>query len=448
MGKLSEIINVNVTLGTQTISRTGFGTGLILGSNGTFGENTVRSYADLDEVLEDFESTDDEYLAASAYFGQDRKPEEVKIGVRATPVAMVQTITFSADLITDNVVTIDVDGETVTQNFDTLHLTTMTALADKIAAKDGVATAVVGGVGNRVITCTAATAGIPFTLSDAVVTGGATQATITIATTVENVGVVEDLTEIALFDNDWYGLILCDRDAADVELAAEYIEANEKIFGTVTEDPNCLTSASTDIGSILQDLNYDRTFVIYNEDSDDYAEAAWMGLMFPAETGSETWNFKQVSGVVASVLTTTQRNYLKSKNINWFEEYSGYDIMQRGMMASGEWIDVINGADWLKARIEEDIYYLFITVGKVPYTDNGVSMVEGRIRARIEEAIDKNIIRRAPEEYDGQDYIVEFPKVADVPASDRADRLLPDGVATCMLAGAIHKAELNIYLSA
>jgi len=113
--------------------------------------------------------------------------EAVAIGddvyVRHTGKAQIQTFTTDADLITGNTIAVDVNGTTISQAFDTNNDTTMAAFAVKIAAHPDVASAVVSGSPNRVITITADSVDTDVTLANEAVTGGASQAGIVIAET-------------------------------------------------------------------------------------------------------------------------------------------------------------------------------------------------------------------------------------------------------------------------
>lgn len=79
MPTTSELIQISITRQTQSVSRAGFETPLILGGAGTFAER-VRTYTSLNAVEEDFESTDNEYIMASKVFAQNNPPTFVKIG--------------------------------------------------------------------------------------------------------------------------------------------------------------------------------------------------------------------------------------------------------------------------------------------------------------------------------------------------------------------------------
>lgn len=96
------------------------------------------------------------------------------------PVREVSTITLSADLVASNAVVVTVDGTALSAiNYATSHAATLTALATAIQGTAGVLTASSNG---RVITVTGANPGDPFTLA-MTITGGASQATVTIAET-------------------------------------------------------------------------------------------------------------------------------------------------------------------------------------------------------------------------------------------------------------------------
>ncbi len=86
---------------------------------------------------------------------------------------------FSADLVTSNTINATVNGIAITPVvFATSHLATMNAIADEIEALPGIASATVGGANNRTITIMTEN-GTSITVTGFLVTGGASQATVT-----------------------------------------------------------------------------------------------------------------------------------------------------------------------------------------------------------------------------------------------------------------------------
>lgn len=116
--------------------------------------------------------------------------------VRHSGKFQVQTITFSANIITGNTISIDVDGVTLTQAFDTNNATTVAALAAQIQAEPGVSTAASNGTDT--ITVTSAVKGTEVVLDNEGITGGVSQATITIAETTAGIANADR----GLFRND------------------------------------------------------------------------------------------------------------------------------------------------------------------------------------------------------------------------------------------------------
>lgn len=452
---ISSIVNVQISRETQGVTQAGFGIPLILTDedSGWGGSEFARSYITIDEVLEDFASSTDAYKAAAAILAQNPKVEELKIGKEGTRVAQVKTIVFSADIIVGNTIsvfTISSGGkiENITSTaFDTNNATTLTALAAKIQATAAITTAVSNGT--HTITITAAKAGVSFTISAITVTGGASQATAAIATTVENVGPAEFLADIKEADDDWYGLIWAnERDEDLVYECAVYIETQFKIFGTASQDADILDAADTDdIGYILSQGNFDRTFVIYNADASDFADAAWMGKCFTFDPGQETWKFKTLNTITPDNLTSSERSAAQDKSVNIYITVGGVDITSEGVMAGGEFIDVIRGTDWLRARIEETVFGKLANRPKIPYTNDGISMIKGLIRAQLENAIRAGVIANDPLPDNGPDderrYRVDAPLVSEISANDRAERFLPDVTFVARLAGAIHRITIN-----
>ncbi len=172
-----------------------------------------------------------------------------------------------------------------------------------------------------------------------------------------------------------------------------------------------------------------------------FPEFAWLGGLLPKAPGSITWKFKQLVGVTPDVLTTTAVNNIEAKNGNTYQTVGGVNITQQGIVASGEFIDIIRGIDWIQARIGENVFSVLVNADKIPYTDPGVGVIIGTIRSFLTgPAVDNNVLVE-------NTISVFAPKVADVSTSDKQNRLLPDVIFGATLAGAIHKTVITGKLS-
>jgi hypothetical protein len=429
---ISTIVSVSITRESAYTSQEGFGIPLILGPNATFSDR-VQECVDMDEVADLYSTSDPEYVAANAYFSQLPRVESVKFGKQAAEVAQQTTLTFSADIITGNTINGKINGVAITPvPFNTSHNQTMTDLASIINALTAVDASVTAA---RVVTVTSHDAGIPFTATEFVVTGGATQATCTIATTVDNHGVTEDLNEICEEDDDWYGLTYVEHaSTTKVKMAAAWAESQNKLFGTCSDDANIIDDTSTtDIAYELNALNYDNTWTIYNGDDEDYADAAFMGSRLPYTPGTETWKFANLSGIVADDFTTSEKNAAIAKNCNIYAAIGGRDCTMEGVCASGIFIDYIRLIHWMTARIKENVFGAIVEKVKIPYTDEGIAIIENHIREVLQYGVDNGML---------SSYTITVPKAADVSDADKEARELKDVKFTATISGAIHKVTI------
>lgn len=248
------------------------------------------------------------------------------------------------------------------------------------------------------------------------------------------------------YGNKWYGLCVATRVNADQQDIADWVQANEKLCIFASSDTNILASGTqTTIADYVKTNSLDRSAVIYSPNvtdatDDDCPDAAWFGKMFPKDPGSATWAFKTLAGVATYGLTSSQFTQGLGRNANLYVNVAGVSITKNGTVGTGEYLDVMHGIDWLKARIQNLIFTPIAQLDKVPFTDAGVQVIVGQLRAALEEGVSVNLLAADSIE-------ITYPKVADVSAINKAARLLPDVKFTATLAGAIHKTEIDGVVS-
>lgn len=432
---LEQIVNVAISRNTQSISQTGFGTPLVLGSNGVF--TGVRAYSGMEGVSTDFASTTDEYKAAARLFAQSPRPKQVKIGKRLTGVSEVLTLTPT--VLDSTVYTVTIAGVeySYTSDADATATEIVTGLKTAINADAGVGF-IATGVATLILT--AKIPGIAATVTQT--------ADLVRAETTGNVGVAESLAAISGVDNDWYALILCSKTEGDILAAASYIESVRKIFGVSLSDLNTLDAAvTTDLFSRLQAMSLFRTFTFWSADAANFPEAGMFGRFLPTVPGSEQWSFKTYASVTIDALSPTQINALKAKGVNFYTRIAGVNVGQEGKVAGGEWIDVIRFIDWVEARMQEEIFGSIVENEKIPYTNGGISIIENDVAGVLKAG--QKAGGFAPDDVDPATgkpvpgYTTTFPRVSEISANDRASRKLTGGRFTGKLAGAIIAAEIN-----
>lgn len=237
-------------------------------------------------------------------------------------------------------------------------------------------------------------------------------------------------------DPDWYGCTIISQDIANQTLVAAWAQTEKVQFGIRSTDTDILDSGvSTDIASVIQAANYDRSFVYYHPNTQaEYIDAAAFGERFPKNPGAGTWKFKTLIGITSYDLETSERTNALAKNANIYIDRAGIDMVEEGTVGSGEFIDVMRGLDWLESNIQTLIFAVLVNVEKIPYTDEGVAIVDGKLREALDQGVQRTVIT--------SDYTTTVPAVSDVPVADRGNRLLPDIKFTATLQGAIHKIQI------
>jgi len=442
MAPLSNHVSLTITQDSVGVRRAGFGKALLLSHNASWAER-VRTYASLLEVAADFPSTTGpEYLAAAAYFAQSVKPEELKIGRGALKPTQVYTCSIAA-VRNSHTYQMLVEGDGVTT-------TTVEYTSDASATDGEIVTGLVAALnavtGNNYL---AAGATSPFTITgDAAgewFSIGVDCNDITLHQSHADPGVATDLAAIDLEDSDWYCLLTNYNSNAYVVAADGYIASSKKIYVVDSANTLCATAAVGGAGNDTMDniatLARARTMVAYHPVPARMMSASWAGRCLPLDPGSETWKFKTLSGVTSVALTSTQRTNIRNKNGNSYETVAGLNITFEGTTADGDFLDVQRGIDWLEDDMAKGVFEALAGADKIPYTNAGVAVLEGKVRATLIRAVARGVLSDDPSP------VVQVPKVADVSAADRAARNLPDIRWSGTLAGAIHKSDITGVVS-
>lgn len=111
-------------------------------------------------------------------------------------------------------------------------------------------------------------------------------------------------------------------------------------------------------------------------------------------------------------------------------------ITRWGTVGSGEYIDIIHGLDWLRARIQNLVFTPLVQEDKIDFEDEGITSLVDCLRAGLEEGVMRRILKRGA-------YTIEAPTSDEVPDSARAQRLLPDVRFRAPISGAIHRTEID-----
>ena len=260
---------------------------------------------------------------------------------------------------------------------------------------------------------------------------------------------VADTLTAALGTNGWYCVCPVGMRKEQVREVIQWTETQSKLCGYVDDGPE---NPIVEAGIYLRSYPVFPKVTLEQEDADvplenKYGMAAAMAakaMYFHA--GEETWALKQLSAVTPSRLNSAAVQMLEAANFSCVVPVASKNITQGGKTGGGEWIDVIRFRDWLQNDMQTRVANLLIMNPKVPYTDNGIALVENQMLASLKEGQKWGGI--APTEYDedgspNPGYTTSVPLASSLTSTQKASRTLENCRFTARLAGAIHAVNVK-----
>lgn len=435
---LEDIVNITIRASGAGITRKGFSMPLVLAYHTHWSGALVRTYTGLSGMVTDgFSTTEPAYEIASVIFAQSPRPPKIKVARRTRAYTQVIRLTPEAPT-TGKVYAVTINDSTVTYTAlggDTLAAV-CTALATAISA---LALVTATGASGTYVDVTTDAAGTLASYADWTDTLAVEDRTANPGSG----GIAADLADVLLQDRAWYGLLIDSNSKAEITAAAAWAETQEILFAAQTGDSAAADGASTtDILYTERGLSHFRTHVEYTHKhlAAQWRAAALLGAMMPYDPGSATFAFKTLRGVTPDVLTPTQYAAVLAKNGGIYTEpIEGGPITEQGKAASGEWLDVVVGLDWVRAQMRENLFTVLRNAAKVPYTNKGVDTLEAAVQRTLDAGVKRSIFSDDP----AAAPVVTAPDVADVDATDKQNRLLPDLDWSATAAGAIHAANIT-----
>ncbi|UOG49594.1 DUF3383 family protein [Leptospira noguchii] len=252
------------------------------------------------------------------------------------------------------------------------------------------------------------------------------------------------LIEISALRNSgkdsWFKTIATTHDKETIHVLGDYLASIEKMFFACTDDLNVLTGRN----SIWE-------YITLHKTPDSFPEAAWVGNSVPRRVGSYNYAYLPLDGVENSGYTNSQVSSVFSENGNLIVDFGGKQVPYPGISTGNVYADVVENRCWLKARLKENISSLFLNSDVVPYTIQGIQMIEAKMREVFVQAGVQGII--APVETDADktrsdlgdyQYKINLPDTIDeIPTNDRNNRVLPNVTFSCRLRGAINEVDID-----
>ena len=437
MSYLDSVLNVQVSATTRAIRQRGFGKPMFLAVH-DYWTDRYREFGDPSELVTAGVPTDHPiYLWATTLKAQEPSPPSFGIGRRTRK--FTQSVSFTPETPENGkVYSVDVDGVTVTYTADGND--TVDDVIDGLLAAGttaGVTDPVLSGQASAPFTTMRALAGtagdlhsftniVGMTVQDATANPGSG-------------GIASDFAAVLADDSSWYCVCVDSQSKAEVAALASSVEAAKKELFFTSMDSECLDANDTDdIASALQTAGYARVVGVYHPKPLQYFAAAMAGRQLPKAPGSTNFAWQAAfSGVDYYALTESEMAALDAKCMGHYTDFGGqgYGVLLYGQSPSGAFIDVTNFCDWMRVRMQERLFLLFVNAEKVGQTALGISMIENQVRAQIAEGI-------AAKGLDPDfETVYDIPEIADISLADLAARKASGFRVRHRLAGAFNKVD-------
>lgn len=489
---ISRYVSVQVSLTTPGVVGPAINTGLIIGSSSVIdaGER-MRRYANISEVADEFDTDSPEYLGADAWFSQNPRPDHVMLGRWIKTAESAQLI--GADLtlaeqgialwqdIADGSFSIAVDGASHNvSGLDFSLISNLNAVATAINTAMTTATIAASCVWNGhqfIFTTTATGAAAQIGYLTPVSPSLGTDISATLKGTVATAARVSPgsapetaLAAVAAIDSihssQFYGIVVPEADDAEQQDIAAYVEACDPphYFGVTSGDTRTLDPLDQqNLASVLNNFGYNKTACQYST-SNPYAICSYLSRILTTRwTGQNTaitLMYKREPGVAVEPLSTQQADTLRDKSCNVYAGVAnGAHVVQYGTSASGEYTDTIIGADALALDVQAGLFNtLYTTNTKIPQTDFGVGILLNNATAVCSRYVGNGFL--APGVWNAPGfgnisqgdvlplgYYVWAPTIALQDPVERAARKSPLIQVAAKCAGAIHTADVLIYVN-
>src|SRR5699024_3977932 len=164
--------------------------------------------------------------------------------------------------------------------------------------------------------------------------------------TTDDIGYDTALTNLVVNGLDFYGVVIDVNSQKNIEAVAAWALTNERVF---IAGPKVLTTADyTTIASGLASASNDRVLSLVTKPKAEFPAAALAALMRSYEPGYATYMYKTLRGIETDGWTSTQYAALRGATCVMYVSKGGVGITTEGWAASGEFLDIIEGTDWIK----------------------------------------------------------------------------------------------------
>ena len=165
---------------------------------------------------------------------------------------------------------------------------------------------------------------------------------------------------------------------------------------------------------------YGRVWTFYHTDASEHYAAALAAKGAQPDAGKVSWKFvSDLADVTPETMTATDAKVLEAQGFILYYQKAAHANQTDDKNAAGNYIDFVQGIDWIKATTETNLQNMLSTSGKVPYNAQGLSMVDTTLKAGLDQAYNQGII--GVDDNGKPDYSTSIPGVGNATPPRVAD---------------------------
>jgi hypothetical protein len=281
----------------------------------------------------------------------------------------------------------------------------------------------------------------------------------------------DELDLIQAADPNWYFLCVESAlrdDTALVPAIAQWAESKVHIAIVESNDVTMKNPANnTNVAALLKATEYERTSIFYHETVSEYPAMALAAklstFVLDNDESAYTPAFKKLSGITRSNISSADlqavtgfvpalgQDKTQGHLATVYVDIGSQNHVQFGsVMKLNTFIDEIHFGDWLKARIEEEIFGILLNNPRVPFDKRGMTMLAQGAEVILNRAERSGAIAHDIDDETGEfspPYRITIPNALSVPASQRKARIAPPIRVAFRYAGAVHYAQVDVTVN-
>lgn len=269
---------------------------------------------------------------------------------------------------------------------------------------------------------------------------------------------LEAIKQVAEQNLGFYAFCFADEIAvAEMQEVAEWAEANDRMFITVSTDAD----EAVVTGTALRGTELNHYCLNYHQDYTTVGAIAGMALdqRYSTRDGIKTLHFKTLRGVATTDISQTQAAELDAAGVNYYSDYGNPDnslaVFTNGYAGGGKYFDFVMGIDWLRNNIETTVFNGQRNRRSTPQTNKGMMMIKNDIVQAFEEAVTAGLVAAGTwngeaigevETYDylPNGYYIYHESIDGQNQVEREARQSPPFTAIAKGAGAIHGVDIML----